>query len=670
MHQPSEAGANRNPALDLRTSSLQRLPNNFYLHPSSKRRLLVCLFLFWGEGGSSKHSDRPNSILIWLVCTVQKSSPFPTAIYDCLAGNVPPPAATHVALFRKLLDADEDPRLDNRSSPQDPTSASTSPKRGAAFSLHDLDTDSDGELGVRDSRYNTDSEALEGPIKRNASLPAEADPSRGENGHGDFDLQDGMLLRDLPTRTAFYDPVAERQMSQTDAKLFYQRSQAGQLKTGSGVWSQAQSTPHDSPIIVGSESRDVPPGPRGPDLAMDTSLPLAKDRSHARGKAVTREDVTLPDSFQKSAPGGPEVVEPSWSHTLNEAAHGLTQGTAQPNQGRPLDPTAGVSNQANVLGAAAFSDTDPHITLELSSISKNIRSIMDLRERYIGLSLQGLDDNPKDDASWSIYPPPPQPAWGTEHARTTASTEAAGSTANSLAGSMVLPPSVATGDAPGRPPVDTEHKQTPKKQRKPGQDIGEDFNMSDLLPLPGADETIFKLDESGVYQVFENEDAETSGTPLVRVPTIREFYMDLDQILSISSDGPSKSFAFRRLQYLEGKFNLYALLNEYQETADSKKVPHRDFYNVRKVDTHVHHSACMNQKHLLRFIKSKMKKCPDEVVLFRDGRHLTLAEVFQSINLTAYDLSIDTLDMHVRLPALRRFQFPPLTSRLFLVLVY
>jgi AMP deaminase len=58
----------------------------------------------------------------------------------------------------------------------------------------------------------------------------------------------------------------------------------------------------------------------------------------------------------------------------------------------------------------------------------------------------------------------------------------------------------------------------------------------------------------------------------------------------------------------------------------------------------------MNQKHLLRFIKSRMKKNPDEVVLFRDGKHLTLAEVFASINLTAYDLSIDTLDMHVCYP--------------------
>jgi hypothetical protein len=44
---------------------------------------------------------------------------------------------------------------------------------------------------------------------------------------------------------------------------------------------------------------------------------------------------------------------------------------------------------------------------------------------------------------------------------------------------------------------------------------------------------------------------------------------------------------------------------------------HRDFYNVRKVDTHVHHSACMNQKHLLRFIKHKLRYVPNDVVIFR-----------------------------------------------------
>ena len=61
------------------------------------------------------------------------------------------------------------------------------------------------------------------------------------------------------------------------------------------------------------------------------------------------------------------------------------------------------------------------------------------------------------------------------------------------------------------------------------------------------------------------------------------------------------------------KFRLHLLLNADREFVTQKSAPHRDFYNIRKVDTHIHHSACMNQKHLLRFIKSKLRKEPDEV---------------------------------------------------------
>jgi AMP deaminase len=39
--------------------------------------------------------------------------------------------------------------------------------------------------------------------------------------------------------------------------------------------------------------------------------------------------------------------------------------------------------------------------------------------------------------------------------------------------------------------------------------------------------------------------------------------------------------------------------------------------NQNQVDTHVHHSSGMHQKHLLRFIKAKLKREPDEVVIFR-----------------------------------------------------
>lgn len=65
-----------------------------------------------------------------------------------------------------------------------------------------------------------------------------------------------------------------------------------------------------------------------------------------------------------------------------------------------------------------------------------------------------------------------------------------------------------------------------------------------------------------------------------------------------------------------------------------------------QVDTHIHASSCMNQKHLLRFIKRAMKKYPEEIVHVERSKGQTLMEVFESMNLTAFDLSVDTLDMH------------------------
>ena len=63
----------------------------------------------------------------------------------------------------------------------------------------------------------------------------------------------------------------------------------------------------------------------------------------------------------------------------------------------------------------------------------------------------------------------------------------------------------------------------------------------------------------------------------------------------------------------------------------------------------------MNQKHLLRFIKHKLKQDSDEPVIVRDGRALTLREVFQSLKLTPYELSVDTLDMHADQTTFHRF---------------
>ncbi|KAL5606165.1 uncharacterized protein BROUX77_003358 [Berkeleyomyces rouxiae] len=449
------------------------------------------------------------------------------------------------------------------------------PKLGSQFLLHDGDSEDD-EPALR--RENEDS--AEDSDFEDANAPS---PTVSHSQPMELSSPDGMLARDRRQRSAFYDPVVERQMSQEDAKLIFQNHKV-----------RSMNSPHISSMSTSMTALqlDLPgPGIEPADgFANSPVLSTAASVTHNAPLSPVVEDELVPP------PGAP----PAYQH-------------------QPVDFGG---------GDTSLFDTGPHITAELSAIAAKVQKALDMRKRYMALSFQGPDDNPKDAPEWDIYPPPPEPFW--DHAHSSAVNLASAEPASNTA-------------------------QRKSRRRKQGQDIGEDFILEDVLPMPEASGMEFRLDGNGIFQVYESSASADANKPIIEVPTMRDFYMNLDEIVSISSDGPSKSFAFRRLQYLEGKFNLYMLTNEYREVADSKKVPHRDFYNVRKVDTHVHHSACMNQKHLLRFIKSKMRKSPDEVVLFRDGRHLTLAEVFQSINLTAYDLSIDTLDMHAHTDSFHRF---------------
>ncbi|CAK5277411.1 unnamed protein product [Mycena citricolor] len=296
-------------------------------------------------------------------------------------------------------------------------------------------------------------------------------------------------------------------------------------------------------------------------------------------------------------------------------------------------------------GQDAGSVPDVAVTPELAQLFQSFQRCLQLRDKYILKSRQRLGDDPRhydgsfpglDDMHadpparpepWKIYPKPPPPHW---HWTDTAV-------------------------------VSTDGQSDPK---------GDNFRFEDST-IPGSHPYTFQIDEKGVIQVYGDSATESDErTPVYDVPTIREYFVDLDYVLGVISDGPTKSFAFRRLKYLASKFTMYTLLNEFQELSDMKQVPHRwfelfycelfsqtsrDFYNLRKVDTHVHHSSSMNQKHLLRFIKSKMKRSPDDVVIFRDGAALTLQQVFQSLKLTAYDLSIDTLDMHAHSDSFHRF---------------
>ncbi|XP_036007158.1 AMP deaminase 2 isoform X2 [Fundulus heteroclitus] len=194
-------------------------------------------------------------------------------------------------------------------------------------------------------------------------------------------------------------------------------------------------------------------------------------------------------------------------------------------------------------------------------------------------------------------------------------------------------------DAPVHPPVSETHPYDNQDPKNMPPDTGYGCKMVD-----------------GVIHVFNKKTNMDKSTELdLPYPDLKEYLADTNVMMSLIINGPVKSFCYRRLQYLSSKFQMHILLNELKELAAQKRVPHRDFYNIRKVDTHIHASSCMNQKHLLRFIKRAMKKYPDEIVHVERGRGQTLRDVFETMNLTAYDLSVDTLDMHADRNTFHRF---------------
>jgi AMP deaminase len=96
-------------------------------------------------------------------------------------------------------------------------------------------------------------------------------------------------------------------------------------------------------------------------------------------------------------------------------------------------------------------------------------------------------------------------------------------------------------------------------------------------------------------------------------------------------------------------FHMHKILNEELEVEANKQHNTCSFQSVWKVDTHVHHSACMTQTHLLNFMKNKLHHHGEDIVQCNsDGSTSTLAEVFSELHLNSETLTIDILDMHAR----------------------
>lgn len=466
----------------------------------------------------------------------------------------------------------------------------------------------------------------DGPIKPGS-------PQHGSNEATSLNEEEsGSWDGDQTVKTARYNYAAEKSLSHAEAKLFFQQQQLENSRQDDEAFRP--------PSLSGAHFAEEQGGlsPTDSIASLKSGYGYRRRENHPLSASpvtvVGLDESIIRQSTLPSDPYRTEVCISQQNRALQQNGSILLNSSVE----TPSPKTEGEA-QPSVID-------NSYVAQEMRKICTFIKNVLDIRHKYVEVSLQRPNDNPKDKENWIVYPPPPQPVWEDVNNRS--------DSMNSGSNSLTNFKNLAVDDHPayteflGGSTAQKMLQSSAKMPRKPGQHVGEDFDLSDLLPLPEEGKTVFKLDSNSIYQVYEDVNSMQLSIPMAKVPTLRDFYKDLEYVKDVSSDGPCKSFAYRELDILEGKYNLYFLVHEYEETASCKKVPHRDFYNVRKVDTHVHHSSCMNQKHLLRFIKSKMKKSPDEVVLFRDGKRLTLEEVFASINLTAYDLSIDTLDMHVR----------------------
>ncbi|KAM9377930.1 AMP deaminase 3-like [Pholidichthys leucotaenia] len=196
----------------------------------------------------------------------------------------------------------------------------------------------------------------------------------------------------------------------------------------------------------------------------------------------------------------------------------------------------------------------------------------------------------------------------------------------------------------------------------------EDEVLPDIWPCPHEGEDPYSMEgipedlnyelqmKGGIVFVYDSAEAlKQDQHHSLPYPDFETFAIDLSYVLAMIADGPTKTYCHRRLNFLDSKFYLHEMLNEMAELKELKRVPHRDFYNVRKVDTHIHAAACMNQKHLLKFIKTTYKEEADRVVLEKDGQKITLKEVFKKLKMDPYDLTVDSLDVHAGRHTFHRF---------------
>jgi len=152
---------------------------------------------------------------------------------------------------------------------------------------------------------------------------------------------------------------------------------------------------------------------------------------------------------------------------------------------------------------------------------------------------------------------------------------------------------------------------------------------------PPEAETSLKVSiEDGVFVARDASGQPAGGDPGVPVD---DFCRDYVEVLRAMNNRSCVSFVSPRLNELGLKFELHTQLNAAREGKRQKEISGRDWNQIRKVDTHIHHSAAFTQKQLMEFIRRKMREEMDTPVAKDGDKVLTLREAFSHVGVSDYD---------------------------------
>lgn len=204
-----------------------------------------------------------------------------------------------------------------------------------------------------------------------------------------------------PHRTPFYDYAHEKSDSHADAKIIYQRHRLeSETKIGSPLTLAKSAT---LPMLLDHDSTTFNR------TASMTSRTSSKGHSHVNSAVPSHGLPSKQEPFPSFDSNDPFLA-------ADEQARSHKKYPGLPHESKDaLLSEQGVHGAGAGMGigygAGGFATTESSIVSEVEAICKKINELLAMRQKFLAVSLQCPGDNPKDDESWEIYPPPPEPFW-------------------------------------------------------------------------------------------------------------------------------------------------------------------------------------------------------------------------------------------------------------------